>query len=81
MSDKNLPLFLFTRSSILKSFVHASIELYVSRGSGFIHLFSRVELESVGFNILDIVMNHIFYLTNAEYLSTPRFDFIQLNGY
>ena len=61
--------------------MHASIELYFSRSSGFIRLTSRVDLESVRFKILDILMNHFFYLNNAEYLSAPRFDFIQQKGY
>ena len=63
MSDKKLPSFLF----ILKSCAHASIELYVSRNSGFIHLTSKVDLESVRFKILDIAINHIFYKNNGEY--------------
>ena len=81
MSDKNLLSFLFSLSSVLKSCVHASFELYLSRNSGFIHLTSRVDLEKVRFKILDIVMNHIFYLNNGEYLSTPRLDFIRQKGY
>ena len=81
MSDKNLLSFLFSLSSILKSCVHDSIELYVSRNSGFIHLTSTVDLESVRFKILNIVMNCIFYLNNGEYLSTPRLDFIQQMGH
>ena len=77
MSDKNLPSFLF----ILKSCAHASIELYVSRNSGFIHLTSKVDLESVRFKILDIAINHIFYKNNGEYLSSPRHYFTQQKGY
>ena len=44
----------------LRNLVHRSIDIYVIKNSGYIHMTSRVDLYRLRSQVLDIVSNHPF---------------------
>ena len=73
--------YLFPLLEDLRNLVHRSIDIYVAKNSGYIHMTSRVNLYSLRSQVLDIVSNHPFYRRNFEYLPSPKLQFVQQKGY
>ena len=44
----------------LRNLVHLSIDIYVAKNSGYIHMTSHMDLYSLRSEVLDIVSNHPF---------------------
>lgn len=65
----------------LRKFIHPSLDVYVAKNSGRIHLTSRVDLDCLRFQILNLVNYHLFYRRIFEYLPRPDLNFVQQKGY
>ena len=62
----------------LRKSIHPSLDVYVVKDSGRIHLTSQVDLDCLLFQISNLVNYHLFHHQNFEYLD---YNFVQQKGY
>ena len=65
----------------LRDSVHPSVDVYVAKNSGRIHITSRVDLECLRYRIFDIIDNLLFFERNFRYQPHHGPDFIQQGFY
>ena len=65
----------------LRDSVHPSVDVYVAKNSGRIHITSRVDLECLRYRIFDIIDNLLFFERNFRYQPHQGPDFIQQDFY
>ena len=61
----------------LRDSVHHSVNVYVAKNSGRIHITSPVDLECLRYRIFDVINNHLFFERNFRYQPHQVPDFIQ----
>ena len=59
---------------------HPSVDVYIPKNAGRIYLTSRLDLECVSFQILNLANEHVFRWFNKHYFC-PRFEFVRQKGY
>ena len=52
--------FCISLANLLRRCVHPSVDVYIAKKSGRIHLTSRVDLECLSFQILNLTDDHVF---------------------
>ena len=65
----------------LRDSVHPSVDVYVAKNSGRIHITSRVDLECLRYRISDVINKHLFFERNFRYQPHEGPDFIQQSFY
>ena len=63
----------------LRHFVHPSVDVYMAKNSGHIHITSCVDLECLHYQIFNIVNYHLFSRRSFRYVSDP--SSVQQNVY
>ena len=73
----------------LRDSVHPSVDVYVAKNSGRIHITSHVDLECLRYRIFDAINNHLIFERNFRHQGPdfmqqnfygPRFEFVQQKG-
>ena len=67
MSYQKIPLFLCSLCFLIKDEIHYSIEIYVAKGSKYVHITSRIALRPY-YDVIDsiVVRNHIAYPVSLD---------------
>ena len=69
MLYQKIPLFLYTLCLSLKDEIHYSIEIYVAKGSKYVHITSRIDLRPY-YDVIDsiVIRNHIAYPVSLDFV-------------
>ena len=74
--------FCISLTNLLRRCVQPSVDVYIAKNSGRLHLTSRVDLECLSFQILNLPNNHTFrWFGNRKHYFCSRIEFVQHKGY
>ena len=74
--------FCISLANVLRRYVYPSINVYIAKNSGLVHLTSCVDLECLSFQIVDLTNDHVFQgFGNCRHSVCGRIELAQQKGY